>query len=136
VRLLARKVQAGARFVLTQPVYSVEPLAGLRESYEKLTDEPLEIPVLAGVLPLVSSRHAGFLHNEVPGIEIPESARARMSRAGDDEDAAWGEGLTMAIELVASLRAADVAGVYVMPQFGRYDRAAEVVEAARGAATM
>jgi 5,10-methylenetetrahydrofolate reductase len=136
VRLLARKVQAGARFVLTQPVYSVEPLAALREAYEKVTDEAFTIPVLAGVLPLVSSRHAGFLHNEVPGIEIPEPARDRMRRAGDDAEAAWEEGRSMAIELVAALRDADVAGVYVMPQFGRYDRAAEVVEAARGPATM
>jgi homocysteine S-methyltransferase len=136
VRLLARKVQAGARFVLTQPVYAVEPLVALREAYEKVTDEALTVPVLAGVLPLVSSRHAGFLHNEVPGIEIPEPARDRMRRAGEDAEAAWEEGRSMAIELVAALRAADVAGVYVMPQFGRYDRAAEVVEAARGPATM
>jgi homocysteine S-methyltransferase len=136
VRLLARKVQAGARFVLTQPVYAVEPLVALREAYEKITDEALTVPILAGVLPLVSSRHAGFLHNEVPGIEIPEPARDRMRRAGEDVGAAWEEGRSMAIELVAALRAADVAGVYVMPQFGRYDRAAEVVEAARGPATM
>jgi hypothetical protein len=59
-----------------------------------------------------------------------------MRRAGDDAEAAWEEGRSMAIELVAALRDADVAGVYVMPQFGRYDRAAEVVEAARGPATM
>jgi homocysteine S-methyltransferase len=136
VRLLARKVECGARFVLTQPVYAVESLVTLREAYEKLTDQPLTVPVLAGVLPLVSSRHAGFLHNEVPGVEIPEPARERMRRAGDDADAAWTEGLAMAVELVASLRDADVAGIYVMPQFGRYDRAAEVVEAARGPATM
>ena len=68
VRLLARKVETGARFVLTQPVYSVDALHTLREAYEKLTEEPLTVPVIAGVLPLVSSRHAGFLHNEVPGI--------------------------------------------------------------------
>jgi methionine synthase / methylenetetrahydrofolate reductase(NADPH) len=136
VRLLARKVKAGARFVLTQPVYAVEPLVTLREAYEKLTDEPFTIPLLAGVLPLVSSRHAGFLHNEVPGIDIPEPVRDRMARAGDDAETAWAEGRAMALELVASLRATDVAGVYLMPQFGRYDRAAEVVEAARGPATM
>jgi methionine synthase / methylenetetrahydrofolate reductase(NADPH) len=136
VRLLARKVEAGARFVLTQPVYTVDALLTLREAYEKLTEEPLAVPVLTGVLPLVSGRHAEFLHNEVPGIEIPETARQRMRGAGDDGDAAWAEGLAMALELVAALRDADVAGVYVMPQFGRYDRAAEVVEAARGPATM
>jgi len=136
VRLLARKVDAGARFVLTQPIYAIEALRTLREAYEKLTDSPLTVPVIAGVLPLVSSRHAEFLHNEVPGIEIPEPARERMRRAGDDAEAAWAEGRGMAVDLIASLREADVAGIYVMPQFGRYDRAAEVVEAARGPATM
>jgi len=80
---------------------------------------------------LMSSRHAEFLHNEVPGIEIPETSRARMRSAGHDDELAWREGSAMAIELVASLREAGVAGIYVMPQFGRYDRAAEVVEATR-----
>jgi methionine synthase I (cobalamin-dependent)/5,10-methylenetetrahydrofolate reductase len=136
VRLLARKVEAGARFVLTQPFYAIEPLVVLRDTYEKITDEALTVPVIAGVLPLMSTRHAEFLHNEVPGIEIPEVARERMRDAGEDDDAAWEQGRAMALELVASLRDAGVAGIYVMPQFGRYDRAAEVVEAARGPATM
>ncbi|MDP9328040.1 MAG: bifunctional homocysteine S-methyltransferase/methylenetetrahydrofolate reductase, partial [Actinomycetota bacterium] len=91
--------------------------------------EPLAVPVLAGVLPLVSARHAAFLHNEVPGIVIPDAARARLSAAGDDATAV---GVAMAAELVRDLRAAGAAGVYVMPQFGRYDLAAELVEAARG----
>jgi hypothetical protein len=60
---------------------------------------------------------------------IPESARARLSGAGDG---ASGVGVAMAAELVGELRAAGAAGVYVMPQFGRYDLAAEVVEAAKG----
>ncbi|TMK12927.1 MAG: hypothetical protein E6G63_10805 [Actinobacteria bacterium] len=135
-RLLARKAEAGARFVLTQPFYSIDPLLALRETYEKVAGEPLTVPVIAGVLPLMMSRHAEFLHNEVPGIEIPEAARNRMRSAGDDDDRAWEEGAAMAIELIAALREEGVAGVYVMPQFGRYDRAAEVVEAARGPATM
>ena len=59
-----------------------------------------------------------------------------MRSAGDDDEKAWGEGAAMAVELIAALREEEVAGIYVMPQFGRYDRAAEVVEAARGAATM
>jgi homocysteine S-methyltransferase len=135
-RLLARKVEAGARFVLTQPFYSIDPLLALRETYEKIAGEPLTVPVVAGVLPLMTSRHAEFLHNEVPGIEIPEAARDRMRSAGDDDEQAWREGAAMAVELIAALRDEGVAGVYVMPQFGRYDRAAEVVEAARGPATM
>jgi hypothetical protein len=59
-----------------------------------------------------------------------------MRSAGDDDAQAWREGAAMVVELIAALREEGVAGVYVMPQFGRYDRAAEVVEAARGPATM
>ena len=86
--------------------------------------------MLAGVLPLLTARHAEFLHNEVPGIVIPAEVRERLREAGG---AAWQTGLAMAAELVAELRSADVAGIYLMPQFGRYDLAAEVVEVARAA---
>jgi methionine synthase I (cobalamin-dependent)/5,10-methylenetetrahydrofolate reductase len=130
VRLLHRKVEAGARFLLSQPLYAADPLRSLRETYERVAGEPLEVPILAGVLPLVSARHAEFLHNEVPGIDIPGAARTRMHAAGEGEPA-WREGLAMATDLIGALRAEGVAGIYVMPQFGRYDRAADVVEAAR-----
>jgi len=89
---------------------------------------PFSVPILIGVLPLVSGRHAEFLHNEVPGISIPEPIRARLRRAGEG---AWREGLGLAEDLMDQVRAAGAAGVYVMPQFGRFDQAAEVVEAAR-----
>jgi methionine synthase I (cobalamin-dependent)/5,10-methylenetetrahydrofolate reductase len=131
VRLLERKVAAGARFVLSQPLYATAPLRELEETYEKLTGSPLPIPVLAGVLPLVSARHAEFLHNEAPGIWIPDDVRDRMRAVGEGE-ASWGEGRALAVALVQALRDDGVAGIYVMPQFGRFDRAAEVVEAARG----
>jgi len=126
-RLLRRKVDAGARFVLTQPVYDVAPIRRLRATYEGMTGGELDVPMLAGVLPLVTARHATFLHNEVPGIVIPEEARARLERAGDD---AWREGASMAQELIEALRAEDVAGAYVVPQLGRVDLAAELVERA------
>jgi homocysteine S-methyltransferase len=129
-RLLHKKVTSGAAFFLSQPMYSVAPLQRLRAAYERIAGEPLQVPVLAGVLPLVTARHAEFLHNEVPGIVIPEEARTRLRDAGED---AWRTGLAMATELIAALKADGVAGVYVMPQFGRYDLAAEVVEAARRA---
>jgi homocysteine S-methyltransferase len=130
-RLLMRKVAAGARFLLTQPFYDLAPLDALREAYERVAGTSLDVPIVAGVLPLVSARHAAFLHNEVPGIDIPAARRAAMEAAGDDPDRAWAAGLAMATELTAGLRAAGVAGIYVMPQFGRYDRAADVVEAVR-----
>jgi homocysteine S-methyltransferase len=121
LRLLRRKVEAGARFFLSQPVYDVESFLWLRES--------TDLPILVGVLPLVTSRHAEFLHNEVPGIAIPGPIRERLAAAGEG---AAHEGVEMAVELVAALRKEGAAGVYLMPQFGRYDLAAEVVEAARG----
>ena len=134
VRLLAKKVAAGARFVLTQPMYGVAPVRTLREAYERQTGVPLALPVIAGVLPLVSARHATFLHNEVPGIEIPDDVRERMRAAGEEPERAWKAGLAMATELAEALRAEGVAGIYVMPQFGRYDRAADLVEAVRALA--
>jgi methionine synthase I (cobalamin-dependent)/5,10-methylenetetrahydrofolate reductase len=128
-RLLERKVRAGARFLLSQPLYSAEPLRMLVETYEKIANTPLGVPVLAGILPLSSGRHAEFLHNEAPGIVIPDAIRDRMHAAGHGE-AGWREGLAIATDLVATLRT-EVAGIYVMPQFGRYDRAAELVESVR-----
>jgi len=127
-RLLKKKVDAGATFLLSQPVYALDQLDRLRETYERASGAPLRVPILVGVLPLHTARHAEFLHNEVPGIEIPSAIRDRLRVAGEN---AWRVGLAMAAELVRELRRASVAGIYLMPQFGRYDLAAEVVENAR-----
>ena len=88
---------------------------------------PVGIPILFGVLPLQSSRHAEFLHNEVPGISVPEWARERMRKAGADGAA---EGARMASELLLEARD-QVHGVYLMPSFGRYEQILDVVRAAR-----
>ena len=130
VRLLRRKVDAGARFLLSQPLYATDPLGRFRQRYRDETGTELDVPILAGVLPLASSRHARFLLNEVPGISIPDAIVRRIDAAGDGEAAA-AEGLAIAAETVAELRSEGIAGIYVMPQFGRYDRAAELVEAVR-----
>jgi methionine synthase / methylenetetrahydrofolate reductase(NADPH) len=127
IRLLRKKVEAGAAFALSQPLFGPEPLLALREAWERTQDRELDIPILAGILPLANARHAAFLHNEVPGIRIPEGIQDRLERAGDGAEA---EGCRMAGEVAASLRGA-AAGVYLMPQFGRYDIAAEVCEAAK-----
>jgi len=129
-RLLRRKIEAGARFLLSQPLYDAGSLERFRAVFRDETRTELAVPVLAGVLPLASARHARFLRNEVPGISIPDATLARIERAGDG-DAGWDEGLAIAAETVAELRAGGVAGIYVMPQFGRYDRAAELIEAIR-----
>ena len=116
-----RKLAAGARWVQTQPVYD---LAALDRFLERAGGSPA--PVLVGVLPLHSSRHAEFLHNEVPGITIPDSIRARMRDAGDKGVRV---GVEMAQALVRDIRER-YAGAYLMPSFGRYEVVAEVVSAA------
>jgi homocysteine S-methyltransferase len=123
IKYLRRKIKAGADFLLTQPVY--EPR--LAESFlERYTSQfgVLETPILVGVLPLYSARHAAFLHNEVPGISIPDALQGRIQEAGDQ---AAKEGVRIAIELVEQMRPW-ARGIYLMPQFSRYDLAAEVVE--------
>jgi homocysteine S-methyltransferase len=85
------------------------------------------VPVLLGVLPLVSTRHAEFLHNEVPGITIPHEARAAMRAAGERGSEV---GIEMADRLLASMEG-EVAGTYIMPSFGRYEQCAELVRRIR-----
>jgi homocysteine S-methyltransferase len=121
---LRRKVQAGADFFLTQPIYRSEDGPAFLEQYAARYG-PLERPVLAGILPLVSLKHANFLHHEVPGIFIPEEARQRMEAAGEN---ASREGVNLAIELIEGVKSW-AAGIYLMPQFSRYDLVAEIVEA-------
>src|SRR5262249_42975616 len=104
-----RKIEAGARGVPTQPL---EHLPVLHRFLARAGGSPA--PVVVGVLPLHSSRHAEFLHNEVPGITIPDGIRARLREAGDG---ALRTGIEMAQRLVAEIRRR-YAGAYLMPSFG------------------
>ncbi len=122
--LLHKKIEAGADFAITQPIFEPHVLERFLELYAREYG-PLELPILAGVLPLYSVRHAAFLHNEVPGIDIPPHIRQRIADAGAD---APEEGVRIGRELLLALR--NVAqGVYLMPAFGRYDLVARVVDA-------
>ena len=125
---LERKLEAGAHLVMTQPLYDVAQVeAMLAEARRRFGPRGFPVPVLLGVLPLVSSRHAEFLHNEVPGITIPDAARARMAEAGA---AGTEAGIEMADALLAAVEH-EVAGTYLMPSFGRYEQAAELVRRIR-----
>ncbi len=125
-RRLKRKIAAGAHFVMAQPIFELETWLRFLDIYG-----PIEIPVLLGVLPLKSSRHAEFLHNEVPGITVPDWVRARMASSGNDGQHT---GSTLAQELI--IKAKDlVQGIYMMPSFGRYEQAAAVLSAIREPAT-
>jgi homocysteine S-methyltransferase len=115
-----RKVAAGARWVQTQPVYDLEQLDRF---LERAGGSP--VPVLVGILPLHSARHAEFLHNEVPGITLPDAVRRRLREAGDG---ALRVGIEMAQDLVRIVRQR-YAGAYLMPSFGRFEVVAEVLGA-------
>src|SRR5437867_4469119 len=115
-----RKLDSGPQFVMTQPVYDLDCWKRFVERLSTLTT----IPILIGVLPLQSYRHAEFLHNEVPGIQVPDAIRARMRAAGN-------EGQRVGVELARELLARSKTmanGVYLMPSFGRYENCLEVLE--------
>jgi homocysteine S-methyltransferase len=113
-----QKIEAGAHLAMSQPLYD-------RQTLERFFERtgPLPIPFLLGVLPLQSSRHAEFMHNEVPGIVIPAQLRERMRLAGENGIA---EGLAQSRELLHDTKQL-VQGVYLMPSFGRYEVVAELV---------
>jgi homocysteine S-methyltransferase len=119
-----KKLEAGAEFTMTQPLYELKPLTQFLKAVGKR-----RVPVLLGLLPLQSHRHAEFLHNEVPGINIPDHAREAMRTAGE-------KGIEVGIEMCRALllEAKDmVEGAYLMPSFGRYEVVARVAEVVRTA---
>jgi homocysteine S-methyltransferase len=125
---LERKLDAGAHLVMTQPLYAIAQVeAMLDEARRRFGPRGFPVPLLLGVLPLVSARHAEFLHNEVPGIVIPDEARAAMRAAGDRGSDV---GIEMADALLAAVEA-EVAGTYIMPSFGRYEQCAGLVRRVR-----
>jgi methionine synthase I (cobalamin-dependent)/5,10-methylenetetrahydrofolate reductase len=120
-----RKVEAGAHLAMTQPIFDPALWRRFYELYEE-RHGPFPVPVLIGILPLQSHRHATFLHNEVPGITLSEAALERMARAGAEGRK---EGVKMAQELLLELmEMPKVQGVYLMPSFGRYEVACEVLD--------
>jgi 5,10-methylenetetrahydrofolate reductase len=129
-RNLNRKVRAGADFFVTQPMYRADAGNRVLEAYEK-TYGKFDKPILVGILPLVSLRHANFLNHEVPGISIPESTMQRLVRAGEKASA---EGVQIAVELIQEIRPW-ATGVYIMPQFSRFDLIADIIEQVKAKAS-
>ncbi len=123
IKYLHRKIESGADFILTQPVYQPEKAESFLEEYEKQKG-PLITPIMVGVLPLLNHRHAGFLHNEVPGILIPERIQRQLMEAGED---APREGVRIAVELIQQMRSW-AKGIYLMPAFNRYDLAVQILD--------
>lgn len=121
-RELARlewKVEAGAQFVITQPVFDLDAFRSFRERIAHL-----DIRVLAGIWPLASYRNAEFMNNEVPGVHVPEDVMRRLRRA-DTKEAARREGVEVAREMLLALLP-DIDGVQIAAPFGRVQTAIDV----------
>jgi homocysteine S-methyltransferase len=123
VKLTVKKLEAGADFALGQAVFEPHKIELFLERFLALTGGQFKLPVLMGIMPLYSLRQAQFLHNEVPGISIPDHLMKRMEDAGED---APQEGVKIAQELLRAVRPL-MAGAYIIPAFGKYELAAEVI---------
>jgi methionine synthase / methylenetetrahydrofolate reductase(NADPH) len=118
------KVEAGAEYAITQPVFDVAQL----ESFLARAAH-VRIPIIAGIWPLTSVRNAEFLANEVPGVVVPPAVITRMRRANEQsKEHAVAEGVAIAREMIEALHGA-VQGVQVSAPFGRVDLALDVAAA-------
>ncbi|GAB6890641.1 bifunctional homocysteine S-methyltransferase/methylenetetrahydrofolate reductase [Geobacillus stearothermophilus] len=121
VERMEKKIQCGAHYFLTQPIYSEEKIV---EVYE--ATKHLDTPIYIGIMPLVSARNADFLHHEVPGITLSDEIRARMAACGSDPVQAAKEGIAIAKSLIDA--AFDLFnGIYLITPFLRYDMTVELV---------
>jgi homocysteine S-methyltransferase len=121
LKRFAWKVEAGAEFAVTQPVFDASQL----EHFLRRT-EGARIPIVAGIWPLVSVRNAEFLANEVPGVSVPDSVIARMRAASEkSKEHAVAEGIAIAREMLERVKES-VQGVQVSAPFGKVELALEV----------
>jgi len=117
------KVDAGAEFAITQPVFDASQL---EKFLGRVGAGGAHIPIVAGIWPLVSVRNAEFLANEVPGVSVPDEIIGRMRRANErSKEHAVAEGIAIAREMLERIRPI-VQGVQVSAPFGKVDLALEV----------
>jgi homocysteine S-methyltransferase len=120
VKRLEKKIALGADYAMTQPVFDV---AKVEETYE--ATKHLDIPIFLGIFPLMNSGNAEFLHNEVPGIKIPQDVRDRMAAVSRED------GLAVGIECAKEVIAVAMdcfPGIYLIPPFCKASIAVELVE--------
>ena len=121
IRRFEWKVDAGAEYAITQPVFDADQLERFLHKIQHV-----RIPIIAGIWPLVSVRNAEFLANEVPGVSVPKAIIDRMRRANEQsKDAALAEGIAIAREMLERVRPS-VQGVQVSAPFGKVELALQV----------
>jgi 5,10-methylenetetrahydrofolate reductase len=121
IRRFQYKVEAGAEFAVTQPVFDAEELSTF---LRRIAD--VRIPIVAGIMPLDSLRHAEYMANEVPGVRVPASVMDRIRRA-DAAGKAAAEGLAIASELVEAVRPC-VQGIQISAASGAIESALSIVQ--------
>ena len=121
-KLLKKKIDSGADFALTQPVFDAAQAQRFLTFYERQYGK-LTLPIIAGILPLASMNHAEFFRNEVPGVVMGDAVIERLRRAGNKTRT---EGRLIAQEIIGELRHL-IHGIYIIPAFGRYDVVAQLM---------
>lgn len=116
---LERKVMAGGQYVFTQPLFDIDLIKRSVDDIAKFG-----LPIMLGILPLVSYKHAEFLHNEVPGIMIPNGLLDRMNKAGEKSTS---EGQDIALELIEKSKGL-IKGLYLMPSFGKFEVSMNIIK--------
>ncbi|WP_416144009.1 bifunctional homocysteine S-methyltransferase/methylenetetrahydrofolate reductase [Planococcus koreensis] len=122
VKRLEQKIDSGADYFISQPVFTKEKII---EIYEET--KHLSTPIFLGIMPLTSIRSSEFLHNEVPGIKLSEDALERMRACGDDKERATAEGIAIAKELIDTA-AGLFNGIYLITPFFRYEMSVELID--------
>jgi homocysteine S-methyltransferase len=120
VQRLERKITSGADYIMTQPVYDPSLIERIAEATKHLS-----VPVFIGIMPLASGRNAEYLHNEVPGIQLSDEVRARMS--GLEGEAGRAEGVKIAKELLDAALP-HFKGIYLITPFMFYDMGVQLTE--------
>lgn len=120
VQRLEKKIAAGADYFMTQPVYDERRIEELYHATKHIKQQ-----IFIGVMPLISSQNAAFLHNEVPGIRLTDEILARMQRHEHDKEAAMQEGMAISRSLIDAILEY-FGGVYIMTPFLRYEQSAEL----------
>ncbi len=120
VKRLEKKIEYGADYFISQPVYSEEQLVKIHEE-----SRHLDKPIYIGIMPLTSSRNAEFIHHEIPGIKLSDSIRDIMAKAGEDKEKQRAESLAIARSLLDT--ACELFnGIYLITPFLRSDLTAEL----------
>lgn len=116
---LEQKVKAGGQYVFTQPLFDIDLIKKSVDDIAKF-----DLPIMLGILPLVSYKHAEFLHNEVPGIMIPNRILDRMNKAGEKSTS---EGQDIALELIEKSKGL-IKGLYLMPSFSKFEVSMNIIK--------